>query len=158
MRLLLPIAMLSALMMTVPASQAHLSDVSLGGIPLLNAPPSGQFECTGGALLPSTDECIVTNPSGSGNHFHITFWFPITMSGTEEVNIQESTVFVGDYVTWYDRVCTQPFLTTTAASVICVGGQLRDWHTTEFQKIRMDGQSSLCLPEFCGWKIVVDHP
>lgn len=138
---------------SAPLASAHFSDRILSfDFPGQAYHP--QFSCSGSALLPSKNECLVENV-GSVPHTHVSFVFPVGGMGGEEVNIQE-TVFraTSDYVTWYDRTCQSPTPYITGAT--CIGGSVRSWHEYEYQKIRLEGGFTVCIPGLCEWAVGVD--
>lgn len=81
------------------------------------------------------------------------FHLPNGGMGTEEIHIQEQTPVVGDFVVWYERVCTSNTPYTSETSVTCLGGQRRSWHAGITHFWQGEGQTSLCIPTRCGWTV-----
>lgn len=90
-------------------------------------------------------------PSGA-SHAHSTSIFPYGGLTTMEIRIQEPIPVLGDYVTWYDRVCTNGIVPQTDLTPAqCAGGQVRDWHTGLTHKWSAEAQQAECIPLYCKW-------
>lgn len=146
MRTIVAIAVLLVVAL-VPSGQSHVAaDVNPNGW-------GASVSCSSpSTLLPSSGGCTKfwNVPSGA-IHAHSTFVFPLGGVMTQEIRIQERTPIIGDYITWYDRVCTNTFPQSDSTRATCAGGSLRDWHAGTSHKWIAEAQQTACVPTLCQW-------